>query len=80
MYSPIAAQTSSIASAESRPERSTPRPSRVTRLRRSTGETRPPSTSATSNRDELVPTSIAATLCDPSAIGPALYGPGQPRC
>ena len=32
---------SSIASAESRPERSTPRPSRVTVLRRSTGDTRP---------------------------------------
>jgi hypothetical protein len=51
-----------MASAESWPERSTPRPSRVTRLFRSTSDTRPPSTSAISNRVELEPMSTTATL------------------
>ena len=57
-----AAQTSSIASAASWPEVSTPRPSRVTVERRSSSRTRPSTTSATSSRVEFVPMSTTATL------------------
>src|SRR5882757_3492254 len=57
----MAAQAASIASAASRPLRSTPRPNLVTVLRRSIGVTRPSSTSATSRRVELEPMSMTAT-------------------
>ena len=61
MYSPTVRQTSSIASAASWREVSTPRPNRVTVERRSTSETRPSATSATKSRVEFVPMSTTAT-------------------
>src|SRR5258708_6304298 len=68
----MAPQAASIASAASRPERSTPRPSRVTVLRRSIGVTRPSSTSATSRRVELEPMSMTATGSGAGGIPPTL--------
>src|SRR5881392_4160833 len=64
MYSPTVSQTSSIASAASWPEVSTPRPSRVTVERRSSSETFEPSTSAT-----RIP-------CTPSLDGRRCHGDG----
>ena len=54
-----------MASSASRPLASTPSPSRVTSLRRSSGRTRPsPVTSATSSRVEFVPRSATAMRAD----------------
>ena len=75
--------TSSIASAESWPEVSTPRPSRVTVERRSISRTRPSTTSATSSRVEFVPMSTTATRKAPHprgrSVGLARVGGGGER-
>src|SRR5215211_791637 len=82
MYPATAPHTSSIASADSWAEVSTPRPSRVMVERRSNSSRRPPSMSATSRRVEFVPMSMTATLTGCGSYGrrvSARLGPGRPR-
>src|SRR5215217_1629866 len=53
-----------MASSDSRPAASTPSPSRVTLVRRSSSSTAPSATSPTRSRVELVPRSTTAIRCD----------------